>query len=309
MKKAICTTTINSPSEALIEFSKFSEWDLIVALDVNSKPFELQHSTILTIQNQEKISKKLSDAIGFRSIQRRNFAILWALYNGYDSIALVDDDNIPKTNWNEVASKSSFTALEYRVNAEIFDPLSVIDESKAQRVPHRGVPINYYGMQNLEIESLETVSLNPDVIAMLWDGDWDVNAIDRIHRNCYGTLNVEQSFFSRTISPFNSQNTVLTFKAARDYFLLPFIGRFDDILASYALLANGYQCVYTEPTVRQVRNVHSLQKDINNELWGYHNIESIVSKLVSGIDLCDVEEVPIEAKNALDIWRELTWKI
>jgi hypothetical protein len=309
MKKAICTTTINPASEALIEFSKFSEWDLIVALDANSKPFELQNSTVLTIQDQEEISKELSEAIGFSSIQRRNFAILWALRNGYDSIALVDDDNIPKSNWENIASKNNFTALEFKVNAEIFDPLSVIEECKIEKVSHRGVPINYYGMQNLEIESLERVVLKPDVIAMLWDGDWDVNAIDRIHKNCYGTLNVEQSYFSTTISPFNSQNTVLTSEAAKEYFLLPFIGRFDDILASYALLAGGYQCVYTEPTVRQVRNAHSLQQDINNELWGYHYIESIVSDLVSGKDLCDLEVLPKKSKIALDIWRELTWRI
>jgi hypothetical protein len=309
MKRAICTTTINSPTEALIKFSKFTGWDLVVALDINSEPFNLQNSTILTIADQEKISKELSVAIGFKTIQRRNFAHLWALRNGYETIAFVDDDNIPKPNWETVASKKSFTSVEYKVDSKIFDPLSVIVECKSQKVPHRGVPISHYALENHGEEVLGAVSLDPDVIAMLWDGDWDVNAVDRIHKSCAGSLSVKQSYFSKTISPFNSQNTVLTSKAARDYFLLPFVGRFDDIIASYALLAKGYQCVYTEPTVRQDRNAHSLQKDISNELWGYHNIESIVSELLIGKDLSDLSIIPSETKIALDVWRKLIWKI
>jgi hypothetical protein len=309
MRRAICTTTINPPSDALIAYSKFSEWDLVVALDKNSEAFELQNSTILTIQDQEKISKELSEAIGFKSIQRRNFAILWALRNGYESIALIDDDNVPKSNWENVASRKSFDATEFKVNSQIFDPLSVIDECASQKVPHRGVPISYYGKEKPQIESLGTVSVTPDVIAMLWDGDWDVNAVDRIHKDCAGPMNVKQRYFSKTISPFNSQNTVLNFNAAKNYFLLPFIGRFDDIVASYALLAKGYQCVYTEPTVRQDRNEHSLEKDILNELWGYYNIENIVTELIAGKDICDLEVLPTRSKKALDIWRKLTWKI
>lgn len=309
MKRAICNTTINSPSEALIEFSKFSDWDLIVALDVNSKPFNLANSVVLTIEDQEKISRKLSRAIGFESIQRRNFAHLWALGNGYETIAFVDDDNIPNANWENIASKRIFECVEYKVDTLIFDPLSAIPECKSQKVPHRGVPINYYGLDNPAIEILDQIFLAPDIIAMLWEGDWDVNAIDRIHKSCAGPLTVNHNYFSRTISPFNSQNTVLTAEAAREYFLLPFVGRFDDIIASYALLAKDYKCVYTKPTVRQERNAHSLFTDITKELWGYSCIENIVEELIDGKDLCDISIIPTETKIALETWREIIWKI
>jgi hypothetical protein len=309
MKRAICTTTINAPSKALVAFSKFSGWDLIVALDTNSKPFTLENSKILSIDDQEILSKELSDVLGFTTIQRRNFAHLWALRNGYETIAFVDDDNIPKANWQIVAETKVFDAIEYETNSIIFDPLSVVPECRIAQVPHRGVPINFYGHQGLKNTKKTTVQYAPDVIAMLWDGDWDVNAIDRIHKTCNGDLSVVDSFFSKTISPFNSQNTVMNSPAAKEYFLLPFIGRFDDIVASYALGAKGYECVYTVPTVRQDRNEHSLYKDINNELWGYHYIEEIVSELVSGRDLLDIGVIPDKTKEALDIWRKLICKI
>lgn len=309
MKRAICTTTINEPSKALVAFSKFSGWDLIVALDANSKPFHLQDSIILTIDDQEKLSRDLSDVLGFASIERRNFAHLWALKNGYETIAFVDDDNIPKENWQNIAESQVFDAVEYETNTSIFDPLSVVIESRIARVPHRGVPINFYGRDELVYAKKPISRFSPDVIAMLWDGDWDVNAVDRIHNACYGNLSVESSFFSKKTSPFNSQNTVMSSRAAKEYFILPFVGRFDDIVASYALRARGFDCVYTAPTVRQERNVHSLYKDINEELWGYHYIEDIVSQLDSGQDLLDIKTIPDETKKALDVWRKIICKI
>ena len=50
----IVTTTINKPSEALIKYSKIKNAKLIVALDKNSKKFDLNNSIILSTSYQEK---------------------------------------------------------------------------------------------------------------------------------------------------------------------------------------------------------------------------------------------------------------
>ena len=299
---AICTTTINPPSEALKRFAAFKNWDLVVALDTNSSEFHLDGAIILDIEDQINLSPRLSEAIGFNTIQRRNFAHLWALREGYKRIAFVDDDNIPQSNWEAIAEEEYFLAMEFETSLPIFDPLATILETQEAKVAHRGVPINQYGHENTKPTSLKTLKIKPDITAMLWDGDWDVNAVDRIHRNCNGTLTVQNPFFCNTAGPFNSQNTVISATAAKDYFLLPFVGRFDDILASYILRLMNYSCVYTEPTVTQIRNPHLLYRDISNETWGYHYLEEILCELQSGKHLSDLEIIPKRTKKALEIW-------
>jgi hypothetical protein len=302
MKKAICTTTINPPSKALLEFSSFRGWDLIVALDINSKEFNLSGCTVLSVEDQEQMAPNLSAAIGFKSIQRRNFASLYALREGYEKIAFVDDDNIPYEYWDDFASQNLFTGNQYTTDRRIFDPLAIDPKLLSKRISHRGIPIEYYGSEyNISFKGKS--SIIPDVVAMLWDGDWDVNAIDRIRESCFGKIEVLEPYFSEKISPFNSQNTVMTANAAREYFLYPHIGRFDDILASYVLTIAGFKVVYTPPTVNQVRNPHSLEADLKNELWGYHHIESIIDDLSRGIDISDISAIPDQTKIALESWR------
>ena len=97
VKKAIVTTTINEPTKALKLFSKFSDWDLIVAGDTKTPEHMYKDidCTYLNPQDQENIDKSLSDLIGWKCIQRRNMGFVYALQNNYDIIASVDDDNIP----------------------------------------------------------------------------------------------------------------------------------------------------------------------------------------------------------------------
>ena len=302
MKKAICTTTINPPSEALLKFAALKDWDLIVALDTNSKVFNLPGSTVLSVKDQKLMAPELSSAIGFKSIQRRNFATLWALRQGYEKIAFVDDDNIPYDNWDNFASQTVFSANEYTTDRRIFDPLSIDPILLSKRISHRGIPLEYYGSEyEVTFEGESTVI--PDVVAMLWDGDWDVNAIDRIKDSCYGKIEVKAPYFSKKISPFNSQNTVMSADAAREFFIYPHIGRFDDILASYVLTIAGFKTIYTPPTVDQVRNPHSLETDLKNELWGYHHIESLIDDLCKGKDVSDLSAIPDQTKVALEAWR------
>ena len=104
IKKFIVTTTINPPTKALIKFSRFNDWKLIVVGDLKTpeKEFKsLKNCIYLNPNQQEKISKKLSDQIGWNCIQRRNFGFIYAYKLGAEVVATVDDDNIPYKNWGK----------------------------------------------------------------------------------------------------------------------------------------------------------------------------------------------------------------
>ena len=99
MNKYIVTTTINKPTLALKKYSKMKDWKLIVVLDKKTPKFSLNNAIVLTCEDQEKISKKLSNLIGWNCIQRRNFGFLKAIELGAEIVATIDDDNIPLNNW------------------------------------------------------------------------------------------------------------------------------------------------------------------------------------------------------------------
>lgn len=79
MKKAIVTTTINHVTEAIEKFESLSDWELIVIGDKKTpKDYHLNKGFYVTPEEQEQYDKRLSDAIGWNCIQRRNFGLLWA---------------------------------------------------------------------------------------------------------------------------------------------------------------------------------------------------------------------------------------
>ena len=85
--------------------------------------------------------------------------------------------------------------------------------------------------------------------------------------------------FSKKISPFNSQNTLLNRKVIKDYFLFPHIGRMDDIWASFYVESLGFKVVYCEPSVYQDRNEHDLTIDLKKEIIGYENNLKLLNEL------------------------------
>jgi hypothetical protein len=108
MKRAIVTTTISSPSKAVLKYIEIAErdgWDVIVVGDMKTPHEEYerlasQHECFFYLppKVQEDIDKELSDAIGWRCIQRRNMGFVYAYRSGYEVIATIDDDNIPLDN-------------------------------------------------------------------------------------------------------------------------------------------------------------------------------------------------------------------
>ena len=281
MNKFICTTTINPPSKAYIEFTKKRDWTLIIAGDKKTP-----HSTYkdfpgiyLSPEYQEERYKNLSDLIGWNCVQRRNFAFIEACSRGADIIATVDDDNIPFKYWGEhlLIGNKEFPHAHLPVykGLDCFDPLYI---TEYKNLWHRGFPIQLVPKRKNYSCDYETIT--PSIQTDFWNGDPDVDAICRITLNPYCTFDDAMfPFSSEGCSVFNSQNTFLLREVVKDYFMFPHIGRMDDIWASFYVTSKDYRVIYNKATVFQDRNKQDLIENMKDEYIGYENNLDLVIAL------------------------------
>jgi hypothetical protein len=275
----IVTTTIFKPSRALLMFANIKNWQLIVVGDKKTPHNfykKIKNIIYLSPEDQIKIDKKLSDLIGWNCIQRRNFGYILAYKLGAELIATVDDDNIPLKNWGKKIFLENKISVDYFCTSSIsFDPLSIFKNKP--KIWHRGFPIQL--LQKKKKIYKRKITTTFDIQANLWNGHPDIDAINRmtLENNEYN-FKIKKSYTSNKIAPFNSQNTIIKREVIPNYFLYPFIGRMDDIWASFYVQSIGKKVLFSEPTVRQVRNPHNLYSDYKKEVIGYNfNLDLIKS--------------------------------
>ena len=162
----------------------------------------------------------------------------------------------------------------YETDQIAFDPIFITNHSKLW---HRGFPLQLLSKREFKKVSK---SICPDIQADFWNGDPDIDAVCRMeHAPECKFDTVYFPFSSNKFSPFNSQNTFLSKKVIKDYFLFPHIGRMDDIWASFYVEALGFKVVYSEPSVYQERNEHDLTIDFKKEVIGYENNLKLLNEL------------------------------
>ena len=267
--KLIITTTINKPTAATKKFANVEGWDFLVVGDRKTPHNEYDEYTYLHPENQEKLDKNLSDMIGWDCIQRRNMGFVYALKHGYKHIATVDDDNIPLDRWGELFKPQEIDV--YSTDFGFFDPLSV---TKYKHLWHRGFPIQHVHKKN-NITRTKHRFEKFDVQANLWNGDPDVDAMCRMIYAPECEFN-NGWYTTDCITPFNSQNTILSSDALKHYFMFDKVGRMDDIFGAYVLQKKGFNVVFGPPTVYQDRNDHDLTIDMKREYIGYENVKDII---------------------------------
>ena len=86
------------------------------------------------------------------------------------------------------------------------------------------------------------------------------------------------------MGPFDSQNTFLRAEVLADYFVMPHVGRVDDIWAGYLVQAKGFQVVYNKPSVFQDRHPRDLLCDLRGEYLGYETNLKLVEDLARDPD-------------------------
>ena len=280
MKKIIVTTTINSPTEAIRKFDNMPNWKLIVVADKKTpKNYKLKNGIFLSTLDQMKIDKKLSNVIGWNCIERRNFGFILAKKLGAKIIATVDDDNIPYKFWGQNLLVGKTLNINYfQTKCEVFDPLYV---TNYKYLWHRGFPLNL--LDNRQAIFIGKKKIKVDIQADFWNGDPDIDALCRkmYSPNCMFKNN-RFPFFSKKLSPFNSQNTFLDANLLKFYFMFPDQGRLHDIWASYYIqYKKKVNVIYNRASVYQQRNKHNIVKDFKEEFIGIKNTYKIISKMRS----------------------------
>jgi hypothetical protein len=305
MKKTIVTTTINPPTKATLEFCKRRDFDFIIVGDLKTphedyKDLEKKFPQVkyLSPEEQEEKYKDLSDSIGWNCIQRRNLGFVHAYLEGYEIIASIDDDNIPYEDWgkNIMVGKEVECDL-YSTDNIVFDPLSVTNHNY---IWHRGFPIDLLDKRDL-VEYKGKIKRKILVQADLWDGDPDIDAMARLTiKPIVKFENINSPYCSNVISPFNSQNTFLSREVMKYYMMLPFVGRMDDIWASYILQYHfSENLIYYKSTVYQERNKQDLIKNLENELLGYRKTMNFIEDLSNYWN-----NLPENTKNSFEIYQK-----
>jgi hypothetical protein len=143
------------------------------------------------------------------------------------------------------------------------------------------------------------IEFTPLVQANLWNGNPDIDAIERILFN--HEVYFSDKYFTTNLkyTPFNSQNTFLSREAIPYFMLLPEIGRVDDIWGAYLmqheLNVQKPIILYGPPTVYQKRNNHNLYHDLEHEMFGINNVLRFLD---------DTSTLPEKAKILYNKYRE-----
>lgn len=298
MKTALITTTINVPHVLEHYRAIGSNVRFFVAGDQKS-PHQAIGDLLETIGrsgygeeacepyyhpvDQEGLNYACSELIGWNSIQRRNIALLEAVKWGAEIIVSTDDDNIP-LDWDYFQRFTETLDARLwngcRATGQSFDVGQLLDPI----APHRGFPLNYG--KNFKIESV--VGAKIGVAAGICLGDPDVSAVTRmanapvVHR-VSELLRTGIVVKPGTKTVFNSQNSAFIRELAPAFFMLPGVGRYDDIFASLimqrVMQERAWHVHFGQPFVWQQRNQHNLVRDLENELYGMERMQRFVTHL------------------------------
>jgi len=284
MNKYIVTTSIYPPSKATLKFLQMEDWKLIVVGDLKT-PHDLYKKLDLIYLDptfQEERYRRLSNAIGWNCVMRRNLGFVYAYELGADIVASVDDDNIPYTNWGyNVVIDREIDADCYTNDSGVFD---ILQATNHKELWHRGYPLEYAKTSITKYEG--QIKITPSIQADLWDGDPDIDAVCRKLYNPQNLiLDLKGPTISNSYSPFNSQNTFISRETLPYYMVLPYVGRMDDIWGGYICqyLLN-IRPVFFPASVTQERNIQSIKKNLEDEVLGYTTTAKMLQDMDNFVD-------------------------
>lgn len=308
-KIALITTTINVPKVLELYSAYGPQVKMFIAGDKKTPDEAIDFCDSLGGVNtedaiyigwgrQSKLGYECSELIGWNCIQRRNIALLEALKWGADIIVSIDDDNIPLSpsyfqflEWtlgSHVATDDSpvaawqakFNGPQVRGVANWFDVGQLLDPV----APHRGFPVGV----NPDFKVSSVVNARVGVAAGICLGDPDISAVTRIanHPTVHRVSELLQHGVvvdPGTWTVFNSQNTAFVRELAPAMFMMPGVGRYDDIYASLLtqriMREHDYVVRFGKPFVWQDRNPHNLVADLRAEIDGMAKVQLFAEHL------------------------------
>ena len=226
---------------------------------------------------------KCSEAIGWNTIARRNIAFLEALKWGADVIYSWDDDNIPMSTDHFGKLEDIFLPFDGLLGSSFsnwFDPGHML----YPQVRHRGIPHDIITANHYDIATNSKVG----VAAGLVLGDPDIDATTRMEKHPDVQIVSEAArsgvvVRADTHTVFNTQNTAVIRELIPAWFLMPGVGRHDDIYASLIVQRvareRDYHVHFGQPFTYQQRNRHDVLKDLLAEVDGMGKVKVLANLL------------------------------
>jgi len=284
-KKHIVITSIFEPTEAVISFSKMSDYQLTVVGDKKTPDgWFCENAEYLSVDRQENLGFSISQCLPFNHYSRKMIGYLKAIKDGADYIVDTDDDNIPGNAWEFPAFEDTFDSI-----ASDKGFINIYQLFTEQKIWPRGLPLSLINT-NFDLNSqLTAKECKVGIWQGLADEDPDVDAIYRLTDNtpCYFDKRNPLVLGKGTISPFNTQNTLIRKELFPLLYLPTFVTfRFTDILrglvAQPIMWLEGYQLGFVNATVVQKRNPHNYMNDFVSELPMYQHCDKVID-IVSGV--------------------------
>jgi hypothetical protein len=286
--KFIVITSIFPPTEAVHAFAANNEYQLVVAGDKKTpSDWNCKNVKYLSVSDQQLIGSHLTELLPFNHYCRKMMGYLYAFKSGCSLIIDTDDDNIPKANWHFPPLEGEFSFVP---GGKGF--INVYQLYTDQKIWPRGLPLQLISKQfNLDQE-LTTSKAKVGIWQGLADEDPDVDAIYRLTSDtpCYFRERPPVVLGKGTISPFNSQNTLIREELFPLLYLPTYVTfRFTDILrglvAQPLMWLYDYLLGFTDATVVQKRNPHDYVKDFISEIPMYQYGEQVVDITIGAISV------------------------
>jgi len=283
----IVITSIFNPTESVFSFSRMENFQLIVVGDEKTpKDWSCQNVDFLSLKQQEDLDFIIAKMLPFNHYGRKMLGYLRAIEKGAETIIDTDDDNIPTEKW-------CFPKFDQRFDCISEDKgfVNIYQLYTKQKIWTRGLPLNLINTHFDLEKHLQEKKCKVGIWQGLANEDPDVDAIYRLTNDtpCFFEERDPVVLSQGTISPFNSQNTMIR----KELFPLLYLPtsvtfRFTDILrglvAQPIMWLYGYQLGFTNATVTQKRNPHDYLNDFISEIPMYQHgdkIVDLVNKAVS----------------------------
>lgn len=251
---------------------------------------------------QAQLGYKCHDWIGPNSLSRRNIGFLEALKAGADVIVSIDDDNIP-INYFDYFNRFAWTVGHPFQGIKLTGTKGWLDPGQllVPMTKHRGYPASM--PRTMVVQHVETARVG--VVAGLVLGDPDIDAVTRIATSpdiqqvsVLGHAGAVVDLHNWTV--FNSQNTAVVRDLVPAWFMMPGVGRHDDIYASLIVQRvareRGLHVHFGQPFTYQQRNEHDLLVDLRAEISGMENVVKLAELL---------DSIILPGKNVIDDTRKI----
>jgi hypothetical protein len=302
MKKFIVITTVNNPTDAVVDFSYLSDYELIVVGDKKTPDnWNCIRAKFLSVQDQKHSNYSLAAILPYNHYSRKMVGYLHAIENNADFIIDTDDDNIPYEKWSFPEYEGQFDTIDVKGFINVYTFFT------KQKIWPRGLPLRMIN-SNVDLhKNVTTVNSKIGIWQGLANGDPDVDAIYRLTDDtpCYFKEREPIVLSKGTICPFNSQNTIYVKELFPLLYLPTYVTfRFTDILrglvAQPIMWLYGYQLGFTKATVLQKRNPHDYMKDFISEIPMYEHCEKVIDVVDKAISADNtIEENMLKAYRAL----------